>query len=142
MFDDSQKKVLIVEDDTGYRNPLMDYLSGHGFTVFTAEDGGMAMERLLFHKPGLVILDLLLPKVHGFEVLHRIRSYPDADVASLPVIVLSNLSSEKDIEAANALKISAYLVKSETNLEDILSKIEEVVFKGKKAPLKDYTAKM
>lgn len=134
MYDDSLKKLLIVEDDTGYRNPLMDYLSGHGYTVFTADDGEVAMERLLFHKPKIVVLDLMLPKVHGFEVLKRIRTYPEADVANMPVIVLSNLSAEKDIKTAQDLKIDAYLIKSQTTNEAVFNKIEEIVYKGKKAP--------
>ncbi len=134
MFDDSLKKVLIVEDDTGYRNPLMDYLSGHGYTVFTADDGEVAMERLLFHRPKIVILDLLLPKVHGFEVLKRIRSYPEPDIANMPVIVLSNLSAEKDIETAEKLKVNAYLIKSQIDNAGVFDKIEEIAYKGKKTP--------
>lgn len=130
MFDESGNKILVIEDDLAYRSPLGDYLSAHGFTVSTADDGEMAMEKLLFHKPNLVILDLLLPKVHGFEVLKRIRSYPDQSVAETPVIVLSNLSDEKDIETAKALKITDYMVKSQTTNEDVLKKAQELLFPG------------
>lgn len=128
MYDDLFKKVLIIEDDLTYRNPLNDILSAHSYTVSVADDGEMAMEKLLFHRPNLVILDLLLPKVHGFEVLKRIRTYPDKEIAETPVIILSNLSSEKDIETAKNLGISAYFVKSQTTFDDVLKKTQEILF--------------
>jgi len=128
MFDDMFKKILIIEDDITYRDPMQDFLSARGFTIATADDGEMAMEKLLFHKPALVLLDLLLPKVHGFEVLKRIRSYPDEEISKTPVVVLSNLSSEKDVETAQSLGISSYFVKSQASNEEILKKIEEIVY--------------
>ena len=134
MYDDMFKKILIVEDDLVFRQPLGDFLSAHAYTVSTADDGEMAMEKLLFHRPHLVILDLLLPKVHGFEVLKRIRSYPETDVASVPVIILTNLSSPKDIETADSLKISAYFVKSQTSFDEVLAKVNEILFPGGKPP--------
>ena len=102
MYDDLFKKILIIEDDLTFRNSLNDFLAARSFAISTADDGEIAMERLLFHKPDVVILDLLLPKVHGFEVLKRIRTYPDPEVANKPVIILSNLSSPKDMETAQA----------------------------------------
>jgi len=134
MYDDMFKKILIIEDDLTYRNPLSDFLAAHNFAISNADDGEVAMERLLFHKPDLIILDLLLPKVHGFDVLKRIREYPDQEVAKKPVIILSNLSSDKDIETAHSLKVEGYFVKSHTSYEDVLKKIQEVLFKGKPAP--------
>lgn len=130
MYDDMFKKVLIIEDDLSYRNPLNDYLSSRGFTIAVADDGEKAMEKLLFHRPDLVILDLLLPKVHGFEVLKRVRTYPDEKIANTPVIVLTNLSSEADIKTAEELKISAYFVKSQTGFEDVYKKASEILFPG------------
>ena len=82
MSDDMFKKILVIEDDLSYRNPLTDYFSGHGFTISTADDGEMAMEKLLFHRPDLVFLDLLLPKVHGFEVL---REFATTRIQILPI---------------------------------------------------------
>jgi CheY-like chemotaxis protein len=97
----------------------------------------MAMEKLLFHRPDLVLLDLLLPKVHGFEVLKRIRTYPDEKVAATPVVILSNLASEKDMATAQELKISAYFVKSETTYEIILKKCQDILFDGRAYPVQD-----
>ena len=128
MYSDPSKKILIVEDDLTYRDPLSRALSTHAYIVSTADDGEMAMEKLLFHRPNLIILDLLLPKVHGFEVLKRIRSYPEKEIAGTPVIILSNLSSEKDVETAQALGISAYCVKSETTFDEVLEKAQTILF--------------
>jgi len=71
MSDDLSKKVLIVEDDVDYRNALSAYLSGHGLEVSLAYDGEEAMEKLLFHLPKLVVLDLLLPKVKGLDFFKK-----------------------------------------------------------------------
>jgi len=134
---DYYKKVLIIEDDIGYRNPLTSFLSAHACTVFTADNGEQAMEKILFYGPDLVILDLMLPKVDGFEVLKRIRKYPQKQVSGIPIVVLSNLSGEEDMKKAEALKIDAYFVKSNTTNDDILKKTVDILYKGSPPPLKD-----
>jgi two-component system alkaline phosphatase synthesis response regulator PhoP len=130
MSEDNSKKVLIIEDDIDYRDSLSVYLSARGLEVITADDGAEAMEKLLFHLPKLVILDLMLPKVKGMDVLKRIREYPDKNVAETLVIVLSNLSDPGDIKLAESLKVEAYLVKSENNFEEILKVVQEKLFHG------------
>ena len=134
MADANSKKVLIIEDDVDYRNSLSAYLSGRGLEVSFAEDGAEAMEKLLFHLPRLVILDLMLPKVKGMDVLKRIREYPDNNVADTLVIVLSNLSDPGEIKSAESLKVEAYLVKSENNFEEILKVVQEKLFHGDAPP--------
>lgn len=131
---DGYKNVLIIEDDLSYRSTLTDFLSAHGCNVSTADDGEMAMERLLFYKPNLVILDLILPKVEGLQVLSRIRSYPDPEFANIPVIVLSNISSEEQIKKAQDLKIEEFCLKSEVGKEEILKKVLDVLFQGSPPP--------
>ncbi len=132
--DDGTKRVLIVEDDLAYRNSLSTYLSAHGLVVATADDGAQAMEKVLFHRPGLVILDLLLPKVKGLEVLKRIREYPEESVAHTPVVVLSNLSDTEDIEKAKELHCEAYLIKAQNDFDEILRVVKEKFFKGGNLP--------
>jgi CheY-like chemotaxis protein len=134
MIEDNSKKVLIVEDDASYRDLLSAYLSAHGLEVAIAEDGSQAMEKLLFHLPKLIILDLLLPKVKGLDVLKRIRGYPDKSIADTLVIVLSNLSTSEEIEEVKSLNVEAYLVKSENNFEEILKVVREKLFKGDATP--------
>ena len=106
-LDEGFKKILIVEDDLTYRDPMGDFLASHSFVISIADNGEMAMEKLLFHHADLVLLDMMLPKVDGFEVLRRIRGYPDPMVAQTPVVVLSNLSGDNDITGA---EISAWSV--------------------------------
>src|ERR1051326_2035056 len=115
---DGYKRVLIIEDDLEYRKRLGDFLSARGCDVSVADDGPSAMEKLLFHKPHLIILDLLLPGLDGFGVLERIRAYPEKEMAETPVIVLSNLSSEEDVQKATSFNVVAYCVKSHTTFDE------------------------
>ncbi len=124
---DSIKKILIVEDDVSLLDILADRLSEkRTFQVFKAQDGEEAIKYAIDQKPDLVLLDLLLPKLDGFEVLERIRKYPDKEIASTKVIVLSNLWSDKDILRAQALKIDEYYVKANTNIEEIFTRVEQI----------------
>jgi DNA-binding response OmpR family regulator len=124
------KKILLVEDDGELRAALRDRLSRF-FNVLEAADGEAAVTACLDHRPNLIILDLLLPKLDGFKVLERIRKYPDPQIAGTHVVVLSNLYSEKDILQAQGLKIDEYFVKSHTNLDDVVRKVNEI---GAKLP--------
>lgn len=123
----NQKKILIVEDDTDLQNLLFDKLSAANYDVFRASDGQEAVTMLLEKKPNLVLLDLLLPKIDGFHVLDRIRHYPEPSIAETKVIVLSNLWSDKDILRAQALKVDEYYVKANTNLDEVYSKIAQLL---------------
>ena len=107
MYDDMSKKILVIEDDLEYRKSLYDLL-GHEFTFITADDGEQGVEKLLVHRPSLVILDLLLPKIDGFEILQRIREYPDDEIKKTPVIVLSNLAGNEDFVKAQNWKVEAF----------------------------------
>jgi DNA-binding response OmpR family regulator len=126
-MDKTQKKILIVEDDTSLLNTLADRLVSQGFSVMKAEDGKRAIDSILHHKPGLILLDLLIPEVDGYQVLQTVRTHGDPHVSATPVIVLSNLWSDKDILKAKALRVSEYYVKAHTNLEDVYKKISELI---------------
>ena len=127
MPEETTKRVLIVEDDQDYRVRMQDFFSSNGFGVQVAETGEEVMEKVLVYKPHIIILDLLLPKVDGFEVLKRIRTYPDPDVANTAVVVLSNLSSESDMNRAKEGNVQAYLVKALTSQAQIMEKAKEIV---------------
>ncbi len=121
------KKILVVEDDTDLLEVVLSRLSVSNFHVISASDGEEAVSMILDNKPDLVLLDLLLPKLDGFHVLERIRHYPDPQIAATKVIVLSNLWSDKDILRAQALKIDEYYVKANTNLDEVFSKITQIL---------------
>lgn len=133
MYDDMSKKILVIEDDADYRKSLYDLLA-HEFTFVTAEDGEQGIERMLVHRPDIILLDLLLPKIDGFEVLKRIREYPDEKIKNTPVIVLSNLASNEDFVKAQNLKVEAYYVKAHTKLSEVKDKVKEIVYEGTSGP--------
>ncbi len=121
------KKILIIEDDKDLQNLLADGLISSNYSVSVASDGEEGITKLLDEKPDLILLDLLLPKLDGFQVLERLRHYPDPKISDIKVIVLSNLWSDKDILRAQALKIDEYYVKANTNLEEVYGKIGHVL---------------
>ena len=118
-----------MEDDGMLRRIVCDRIKSMGYDVFQAEDGQGAVDMILDKKPQLVLLDLLIPKVDGFLVLEKIRSYPDPKVAGTPVIVLSNLWSDKDILRVKALKIDEYYVKANTNMDVVFDRIQNIMLK-------------
>ncbi len=122
-----QHKIVIVEDDVAMREIVVHKLSTSGFAVKEAEDGQEGLDLIISEKPDIVLLDLMLPEMDGFQVLEKLRKHEDPKVAATPVIILSNLWSNKDILKTKALNVSAYLVKAYFTTEEILNKVNEVL---------------
>lgn len=122
-----QTKIVIVEDDIAMREIVVHKLTANGFDVKQAEDGQKGIELITSEKPDIVLLDLMLPEVDGFQVLETIRKSTDADVAKTPIIVLSNLWSNKDILKTKSLNVQAYMVKAYFTTEEIMKKVNEVL---------------
>lgn len=122
-----QKKIIIVEDDVSMREIVVHKLNANGFAVKEAEDGKQGIDLIIQEKPDIVLLDLMLPEVDGFQVLESIRNNPDPEVAATPIIVLSNLWSNKDILKTKTLKVQAYLVKAYFTTEEILKKVNDIL---------------
>lgn len=116
------KFILVVEDDPVLKNLLGHTFAGKYQTLY-ASDGNEALALFESNKPALVLLDLMLPTMDGFAVLEHIRSRPDA-LKSTPIIIVSNLGQQKDVEKAKALGANDYLVKAEVPIEEIVAKIE------------------
>ncbi len=121
------KKVVIVEDNIAMREIVVHKLSTNGFEVKEAGDGKEGINLILSEKPDIVLLDLMLPEVDGFQVLETVRKNEDKKLADTPIIVLSNLWSNKDILKTKALKVQAYLVKAYFTTEEILKKVNDVL---------------
>lgn len=118
------KKILIAEDEEILLNVLKDRFEGEGWAVATAQDGEEAIGAIKRSLPDLVLLDLLMPKKDGFEVLKEIRSNPE--YKNLPVIiVLSNLGSDEDIKKALALGANDYFVKTQHPMSEIVEKVKK-----------------
>ncbi len=118
------KAVLIVEDDTFLLSAYqLKFKKLEGADVWTANDGKSALEFLKKDPPCVVLLDLMLPGISGFEVLTQIRK--DEKWKKVPVLVLSNLSQAQDVEKVKALGIDEYLVKANTKINDIVDKVKK-----------------
>lgn len=117
------KKILIVEDETSSLQALKEAFEQHGYQVAAATNGEEALVMLQKDLPSIVLLDIILPKMDGFEVLQQLKK--NKTTQSIPVILLTNLSQPQDVERAIGLGAKTYLVKSEYQLEDIIHKVEE-----------------
>ncbi len=119
--------ILIIEDDDFFRALVKKKLLSEGFNVFEAVDGEKGIEAIKSKKPDLVILDLLLPNIDGFEVLSQIKS--DSNISSTPIIILSNLGQQEDIERALKLGANDFLIKSQFDIDQVVEKIKNILEK-------------
>jgi len=126
---DRQTKVLLVEDDRFLREICGRKLTQEGYTVYPAIDGEKALANLEKIKPDIVLLDIILPAINGFEVLEKLKAHNDSKIAQVPVIMLSNLGQEEDIEKAKNMGAVDYLVKAHFTTEEIISKLESILQK-------------
>jgi DNA-binding response OmpR family regulator len=118
------KNILIIEDDSFLRGLLSKKLSSSGFDVSEAIDGDKGIKKTKEEKPDLILLDLLLPTIDGFEVLSKIKQ--DPDTSSIPVIVLSNLGQKEDIDRCLELGATDYMIKAQFTPEEIIIKVKQV----------------
>ncbi len=121
-------KVLIVDDDKFLQKILTLKFSASGFDVLVASDGEEAVRMIRENEPNLVILDLIMPKLNGFEVLTEIRT--DPKTGTLPVVILSNLGQEEDKRRAGEMGIADFLVKSEISIQEVVQKVKEAYAKA------------
>ncbi len=122
-----EKKILVVEDEATLHKALVDVLGQAGYKTFSALDGAMGLELSQKEKPDLVLLDIILPKMDGFEVLKNIKG--DKDTSSIPVLMLTNLGDMEDVQKALEYGANGYLVKADFHLDDVLRKVEEILAK-------------
>ena len=119
------KKILIVEDEQALQKTLGEILTQEGYEVIAASDGEMGLTLARDNNPNLILLDLILPKVSGFEVLKQLKG--NNLTKDIPVIVLTNLEGVEEVDKAVSLGATTYLVKSQYSLEELVSKIKEIV---------------
>jgi two-component system, OmpR family, phosphate regulon response regulator PhoB len=121
----SKKYILIVEDDSFIATAYKEGLEREGFEVEVADDGEIAVLMMSKKIPDLILLDLIMPVMDGFEVLSRIKK--DATLNKVPVVILSNLGQESDIEKGKSLGAEDYLVKADHTLDDVVSVIKKQI---------------
>lgn len=121
------KKILLVEDDMMLRNLCSRKLVSAGFEVDTAFDGESGLKKVSAFKPDIVLLDLVLPGIGGFEVLESIRKDQDPSIAKTPVIILSNLGQDSDISKGESLGANDYLIKATVTTNEIVERAKKVL---------------
>jgi len=119
------KKILIVEDDKFLRELIAKKLSEGGFIVEEASDGEEGIRKIKEGRPDLILLDLILPSIDGFEVLEKIKE--DLETKPIPVIVLSNLGQKEDIERGLKLGAFDYLVKAHFTPGEVIEKVRNAL---------------
>lgn len=120
-----KKKILIIEDEETLQRAMKEFLEEENFEVVTAMDGQSGIEVAGVELPDLILLDIILPKKDGYQVLSELRSEPKTQ--KIPVILLTNLESPEDIQKAFEKGATTYLVKSDYKLEDIAKKIKDAL---------------
>ena len=116
------KKILLVEDDDSLASVYTTRLQAEGFDVRRVPNGEDALATAIQYRPDLVLLDVMMPKVGGFDVLDILRNTPET--ANLKVIMLTALSQESDKERATELGADDYLVKSQVVIADVVERIK------------------
>lgn len=119
------KKILVVEDESSLQGAMNEFLLAEKFSVAVASDGEEALRLARSEKPDLILLDIVLPKKDGFEVLSELKE--DPEMKKIPIILLTNLESADDVDKAFSLGVSTYLVKSNYKLEEIVEKVKEML---------------
>ena len=117
--------ILIVEDDEFLRSLITKKLTNEGLTMIEAIDGEDAMRKLQETKPQLILLDLVLPGMDGFEVLRRLHESPETK--DIPVLILSNLGSQEDIDRGLELGAGSYMVKAHVTPDEIVAKVKSML---------------
>lgn len=118
---ETKKKILLVEDDIALAGVYKSRLDMEGFETYAVNNGEVALSAALEFKPDLVLLDAMMPKISGFDVLDILRNTPET--ANIHIIMLTALSQPKDKERAESLGVDDYLVKSQVVIGDVVERV-------------------
>ncbi|MCH7882919.1 response regulator [Patescibacteria group bacterium] len=119
----NNKKILILEDDAALVKALSQALEKEGYAVLSALDGDAGFKLIEEEKPDLIILDIILPRKSGHEVMQEISKREE--LKQIPVVVLTNLESSQDVDKMMRLGAKCYLIKSDHSLEEVVEKVKE-----------------
>lgn len=127
MTNHTTKKILIIEDDPFLSEMYVEKLNQAGFEPEVAADGKDGMTKLKSLKPDLVLLDIVLPKMDGFEILKKLKA--DAGFKNVPVILLTNLGQKDEVEKGLALGADEYIIKAHFTPTAVVAKVKELLEK-------------
>ena len=125
------KKILFIEDEFTLQKTMGEFLEQEGYKIIHALDGEVGLQLAKKEKPDLILLDLVLPKLNGFEVLKKIKE--NEKIQNIPVIVLTNLGSSEDIKKILEIGATTFLIKTDQDLKDIAEKIKYALREKSKA---------
>lgn len=120
--DTTDKRILLVEDDEGLAAVYLARLEAEGFSVRRVPNGEDALAAAIEFKPDLILLDAMMPKVSGFDVLDILRNTPET--TNIRIVMLTALSQESDQKRAEELGVDEYLVKSQVVIADVVERIK------------------
>lgn len=120
-----KKKILVIEDDSVLQKTLLEFIADKGFDVIGALDGEEGVDKAFKENPDLILLDIILPKKNGYEVIEAVKA--EDKTKNIPIVLLTNLGSLHDVEKALNLGATTYLVKADYKLEDVVSKIRDIL---------------
>lgn len=120
-----KKKILIIEDETHLQDVFKEIFDGEGYEYVSAYDGETGIKMAEDELPDFIMLDLILPKKDGFEVLQELKNNPKT--SKIPIAVLSNLESSHDVEKVLSFGVSNYFVKSRYTPQEISEKIKKIM---------------
>lgn len=119
------KKILFIEDELALQQVFKGMLTPEGYEIIQASDGEVGLSLAMAEKPDLILLDLILPKIHGLDVLKTLKS--DKATRDIPVIILTNLDKTENVENAIELGATTYLVKANYGLEEVIEKVKKAL---------------
>lgn len=120
-----KNKILVVEDDLILQKALVDFLISDGFEVVSASNGEEGVAQAKKEDPDLIILDIILPKKDGYEVIRDLKD--DQATKYIPIVLLTNLGSITDVQKALDLGATTYLIKADYKLTEISKKIKDIL---------------
>ncbi len=120
---ESKKKILLVEDDEVLASVYHARLELEGFDIREVHNGEEALSAALDYRPDLILLDAMMPKISGFDVLDILRNTPET--MNLRVVMLTALSQDKDRQRAESLGVDDYLVKSQVVIGDVVARVKK-----------------
>jgi len=119
------KKILFIEDEQTLQKTLGDFLGREDYKAISALDGEIGLKLARIEKPDLILLDLVLPKIHGLDVLKALKENPVT--RKIPVIILTNMEGMEEVNRAIELGATTYLVKTSYKLEEVVEKIKKAL---------------
>ena len=119
------KTILFIEDESALQKTFGEVLGQEGYKIIPALDGETGLKLAKTKNPDLILLDLILPKIHGFDVLKKLKE--TEETKNIPVIILTNLEEVGDINKALEMGVTTYLVKAQYSLEEVVEKVKSAL---------------